>query len=224
VSRSIGSLVLAATAVSAATATAAPVQSCPTLLAVEEAVLTPTTPDGDFGRSVSIDGDWALVAGRPKTRSARSTFYERTAQGWVMRTESSSALSVDLDGDQAVLGLHWNSFRADVLDRSGSSWSITSTVNYQGCPHDDFGESIAIQGTVVAAGVPETIPFFGTVAVYDKVGGVWNRRYWMDVGFLLGQTLDMDGKWVVSGGSMGGAYDHDVLRDNRCCVQADLAA
>ena len=193
-------------AVLAWTPTAARAQ-CPSLVVVEEAVLAPPSPESDFGKSVDVDGGWAIVGGRKHANSggAEVVFYDR-AQGWASQpTGLGGAHTVAMDGKRATAGRSWVFASAYTFELSGSTWNRAPDVVYNGCPHDDFGEGIDIEGDTIVGGAPEDLATWGSILVYDWKPGTstWDLRYSMfsvpdETGIRI--AMGGSGKWVVAAG------------------------
>ena len=130
----------------------------------EQAHLTPSdaTSSIQFGRSVSISGDYAIAGTR---FSSAAYVYERNGTAWneqVKLTPSGTStsgifgFSVFLRGDRLVVGdpheFENGSFagKAYVYDRNGAAWAETAIlVSTNPTPSDEFGYAVSIDEEVV---------------------------------------------------------------------------
>jgi hypothetical protein len=132
-----------------------------------------SAPFNDFGASLALDGEHALV-GSPGLASPAGSqvgaahLFERTASGWTevaeLRASDGAAndrfgVSVALDGDTAVVG----AFTADatapdsgalyVFERVGGTWTQTQKLVGIGADvGEGLGWSLALQGDTLVAG------------------------------------------------------------------------
>ncbi len=139
---------------------------------VEQAVL-PHSPGEDFGYSVALEGDTAVV-GAPWADSEAGAVYVFTRRGsaWSQEarlTASDAAaddrfgFSVSLDGARLAVGaIHGDGAEPDtgvayVFDRSGTVWSEAARLFNpygRGTPSDGLGWSVSTHGHRVVAGAP----------------------------------------------------------------------
>ncbi len=130
---------------------------------VEQAKLTASdaTSGDEFGYSVSISGDYAIVGARvdgDATEQAGSAYiFMRTDSSWVEQAKliandatpsDQFGWSVAISGDHAVVGAYNDDQgSAYAFMRTGSSWSQISTITASdGESRDEFGFSVAISG------------------------------------------------------------------------------
>jgi hypothetical protein len=139
-----------------------------------------TAPDGaagdEFGISVAIDGDTALV-GAPNHGVGENDYqgsvyvFTRSGTTWSFEQELTASdgagsdhfgWSVAISGTIAVVGAHYDDVDANanqgsayVFTRIGTTWGerdkLTAADGAQG---DRFGESVALSGTTILVGVP----------------------------------------------------------------------
>ncbi|MGB5323880.1 MAG: LamG-like jellyroll fold domain-containing protein, partial [Pseudomonadales bacterium] len=161
-----------------------------------EFVLAPSgLDDDDFGQSVAINGDIAVV-GAPLNDvgglSAGAVYsYLYSGSSWVLNQTlypsgagGAFGESVAISGDTLIVGSPWddtvgtNTGAAYVYQRDAGNnwiWSIkllpTTPVTFE-----QFGESVAIDGDVAAVGAPYfdngTNP--GSAYIFQRSGGSWN--------------------------------------------------
>ncbi|MBA2554154.1 MAG: FG-GAP repeat protein [Geodermatophilaceae bacterium] len=148
-----------------------------------------------FGSSVALDGS-SVVVGAPETPTARDDrvgaayVFARSGAGW---TEQGTLLppdgdrndlfgtSVALDGDTAVVGSPYHDNRdpkgtgaAYVFRRSEGSWTGAAKLYPDNFFDAYFGFSVAVDGSVVAVGVPEAqneVFWAGSVHMFTFSGG-----------------------------------------------------
>jgi len=137
----------------------------------------PASGGGDFGTSVSISGDWALV-GEPDgdasfTNDGSAHFFERVGGVWTFRqTVSHTAdnlgeafgASVSISADRAVVGDNLfgvsttnNQGAIFIYERPGPTWiSIGANPIFalDNDRNDEFGASVSISGDWLIAGAP----------------------------------------------------------------------
>jgi hypothetical protein len=169
---------------------------------VEEAVLTAADAaiNDDFGRSVHLAGD-RLIVGAPREESTSTG----TGAAYVFRYENDAwveeeklvpgdaedvdrfGYSVCISGDIAVVGslgdddLGAGSGSVYLFQRSGTSWSQITKLNASdGAEHDNFGRSMAFDGTVLLVGAP----------LHDGPGGNSSGAVYF--------FHNLDGSWVES--------------------------
>jgi len=167
----------------------------------EDQILVPvdTMPDHLFGRSVAVDGEWAVV-GAPHDdengfqAGAAYVYQWEPGSGWVEHTkllasegETGDVLgfSVAIDGERIVAGA-WNdsengieSGSATVFAYDGSAWlEVQQLVPSDGEESDQFGWSVGIDGEIIAVGARVVdLPLFGlghgAVYPFREVAGTW---------------------------------------------------
>jgi len=153
-----------------------------------------TASDGasstNFGSSVSIDGDTALI-GAEGSGDGSVYVYVHSNGVWSEQaklTESDSygygsfGLSVSIDGDTAVIGApRYNEFygAAYVYVRSGGVWSKQAGLSVRDSYQDYFGISVAIDGDIAVIGASRDSDNgidSGSAYVFKRSNGVWSER------------------------------------------------
>ncbi len=198
-----------------------------------EAELTASvgTPDNQFGISVGLSGDTAIV-GAPRDmyqgilgRGAAYVFVRSgavwTQQARLLATdgaeEDNFGLAVALSGDRAVVGARLeesglldNSGAAYVFERSGTSWSQVKKLTASDAASGDmFGWDVAIEGSTVVVGSRFDDSAGGLNAgsayVYVLSGFSWIERKLEpldpQVGGLFGNAVAVSGDRVIVGDS-----------------------
>ncbi len=184
----------------------------------------------EFGSSVAIAGDTAVVASRES-----AYVFARTGQNWTQQAKLAAAdgmagdgfgSSVSISGGTAIVG----SFRsaigsnqgqgaAYVFVLKGSNWLQQSKlVADDGSRFDEFGTSVAVSGEVVIVGAPyddfDIITEQGSAYVFERVGTAWTQRsklvaqdgWFFD---LFGQAVALSGDTALIGApfdTRGSAY------------------
>ena len=189
-----------------------------------------TASDGftshDFGGSVSIDGDTAVIGAVYDGGYSGSAYvYVRSNGVWTEQqklTASDGATgdrfgwSVSIDGDTAVIGARWdddngsNSGSAYIYVRSNGVWSEQAKLTASdGWSNDVFGSSVSIDGDTVVIGALWGDYGSGSAYVYVRSNGVWSEQQKLTAsdgasGDEFGSTVSIDGDTVVIG-----AYNDD---------------
>jgi hypothetical protein len=190
---------------------------------VEAAKLTASdgAPDDDFGRSVAVRGDTALI-GAPGVDDlgadkGATYVFVRSGSTWSEQAKLLASdgggwfgASVALSGETALVGAPThNGIRgaAYAFVRSGTRWSEEDMLlpGVQS-PGDRFGTSVALSGEVALVGAPfEDGPFGGTSGVayvFRRSGKTWaqedklNGRSSSD---RLGMSVSIEGDLALAG-------------------------
>jgi len=151
---------------------------------VQEDKLTASdgAPNDQFGVSVSIDGDYALVGAYGDDSYKGSAYIvKRSGTTWTEEqklTASDGAtgdefgVSVSIDGDYALVGADSDdSYKgsAYVFKRGGSSWVQEDKLTASdGAPNDQFGISVSIDGDYALAGARIDDSSTGSAYVFKK--------------------------------------------------------
>lgn len=185
----------------------------------------------DFGRSVSINGDVAVIGVKyyDGVASASGTAYVYRFDGdsWVYEqqlTASDAAYrdyfgcSVSVSGDYIIIGAYGDdcpgsqSGSAYVFYYNGSSWSQqTKLIPSNGYAGDMFGISVSISGDYVVAGAPYRYSYdSGAAYVYTRSGSTWGTERQINasdavMNELFGYSVAISGDTVV----VGASHDED---------------
>jgi hypothetical protein len=196
----------------------------------EQAKLTASdgAADDDFGYSVSISGDYAIVGAYGDdvyelVDPGSAYIFKRDGTSWseqrklhVLDGAASDyfGYSVSISGDYAVIGANQDdvngmvdSGSAYVFFRSGTSWSQQAKLlALDGAAGDYFGESVSISGDLAIVG-----------AYLDKDKGTgydsgsayifrWDGTSWSQQQRLTASDDDTDGDWFGKSVSINGDY------------------
>ncbi|MDP6053292.1 MAG: FG-GAP repeat protein, partial [Candidatus Latescibacteria bacterium] len=153
----------------------------------------------DFGTSVSISGDYAIVGAHANddggSYSGSAYIFVRSGTNWTEQaklTASDAAASdyfgysVSIDGDYAIVGAHANddggsdSGSAYIFVRSGTNWTQqTKLTALDGGVGDAFGYSVSIAGdyAIVGAYLDEDPGFLtGSAYIFTRSGESWSEQ------------------------------------------------
>jgi len=193
----LSALVLIATPVATASASAAP--AVPrggdplALLAVQQAELT--APDGAandlFGDSVALSGDTALVGAPGKTAGGHAEagavyVFTRLGKSWSQQAELTApdgaasdyfGWSVALSGDTALVGAvgttvsgQYGAGAVYVFTRSGMSWSEQAELT--AADSDSFGSAVALDGNTALVGAAGSAAAY----VFTRSATSWSQQ------------------------------------------------
>ncbi len=187
-----------------------------------------------FGRSVSIDGDYAIIGAYV---AGSAYIFERNGTNWTQQakmtgTENSFAFSVSIYGDYAIIGDHYGNGEkgvAYVFKRNSTAWSEeTKLTASDGAEFDDFGCSVSIDGEYAIVGAEsndDNGSHSGSAYIFKR-----NDTAWIEEAKLIasdgascdffGNSVSIDGDYAVAGASFdddngdesGSAY---VLKKNQ---------
>ncbi len=176
---------------------------------------------GQFGFSVAIDGDTAVV-GAMGIGAGSAYIFQRSAGGWVQRgklTPSNGSIgdhfgwSVDIDGDIAVVGASGNAARGTsagmvyLFEKPPGGWSdMTEATQLTGADTtsgDNFGGAVGVSGTTVLVGADgddDKGNLSGSAYVFEREQGGWTQMAKLTAGD--GTSSDHFGRAVsISGDS-----------------------
>ncbi|MCP4349586.1 MAG: hypothetical protein GY795_29245, partial [Desulfobacterales bacterium] len=198
----------------------------------DEVKLTPDDgSQGDnFGNSVSISGDYAVVGARKADGLYGSAYiFKRDETGWNQQTELIAGDAAD--GDQfgesvcisenyAVVGSSKDdnsSGSAYIFMKDGTSWiRQTKLTANDGSENDLFGHSVSISGNYIAIGAPndnDNGSSSGSVYIFMKDETSWTQQAKLTPGtgawYQSGCSVSVSGDYVivgVSGDNENGYY------------------
>jgi len=183
----------------------------------------------EFGRSVSLNGDTALVGayGDDDTGSASGSAYvfARSGTSWTQEAKllagdgaagDEFGRSVSLSGDTALVGAYLDddngndSGSAYVFVRSGTSWTQEAKLlPSDGAAGDWFGHSVSVSGEAALVGAYQDDDNSGSAYVFARSGTSWTQEAKLLPGD--GPATDLFGYSVSVSGDMAlvGAFDDD---------------
>ncbi|WP_415407100.1 FG-GAP repeat protein [Sulfurovum sp. CS9] len=207
----------------------------------QQAKLTATLPaPGDqFGGSVAILSDTALIGATGNDDGGSAYVFTRSGTAWSQQAKLSASdvarddsfgYSVALSGDTAVVGAYGNadagslSGSAYVFEKPGTSWidmnetaKLTATLPTAG---DNFGYSVSLSGdtAVVGADSNDNSPDLdnGAAYVFTHSGTVWSQQAKLTAsdtaaGDQFGHSVSLSGDTAVVGAD---SKDNSPDQDN----------
>ncbi len=123
-------------------------------------------------------------------------------------------VSVDLDGDVAVVGAYQNDSArgaAYIFRRTGSTWTQTQKlVAADGVADDNFGIAVAIDGPTIIVGAPLDDSSQGAAYVFRESAGTFSQSQKILAsdgisGDEFGNAVDLDGTTAIIGASVENA-------------------
>lgn len=185
----------------------------------EAAKLTPCdAPVNEFGFSISLDGNTALVSAPIDSSIGSACVYVKGPSGaWSVQDELTAdppsdddrfamGWSVSLDGDTAVVGANADdvdekadSGSAYVFTRSGTTWTQQQKLTASdGEAGDGFGLSVSVDGDTIVVGAY----LDGSAYVFTRKGTTWTEQQ----------------KLTASGGGAGDGFGWSVAVDGKTAV------
>ncbi|MDB4456223.1 thrombospondin type 3 repeat-containing protein [bacterium] len=190
--------------------------------------------DDQFGISVSIDGDTAVIGAHYDddngSGSGSAYVYVRSNGVWSEQAKLTASdgawsdnfgYSVSIDGDTAVIGAGYdddngnNSGSAYVYVRSNGVWSEQAKLTASDGPgSDNFGRSVSIDGDTAVIGArldDDNGSDSGSAYVYVRSNGVWSEQQKLTASdgaanYLFGRSVSIDGDTAVIGAFADDAY------------------
>lgn len=206
---------------------------------VEKEILRPDDPyRGDFGESVCISGDYAIVGSEKDVRDEKilgaAYIFKHQGDSWVQQAkliasdaaaDDNFGCSVAIDGDYAVVGADEDDDGYDaagsayVFKRVGDTWSQVAKLHaFDPNTRDHFGTSVAISGTKIVVGAPIVTGYgfygddpggTGVVYVFSYNGSIWIEEqklvpsdaedYWWLNHMCFGRSVSIYNEMVLVG-------------------------
>ena len=154
-----------------------------------------TAPDGipadEFGFSVVLDGDTALIGASYAGNgwSGKAYVFTRTGTTWAVEAtltasdgqpEDQFGWSVSLSGDFAVIGSVYDDERtgsAYVFTRTGTTWTQQAKLSASDAALEDaFGVSVGIDGDTIVVGAGWKDTFTGAAYIYTRTETTWTQE------------------------------------------------
>jgi len=180
-----------------------------------------------FGRSVSIDGDYAIVGALHDNDngdwSGSAYVFIRSGTAWAEQAKLLASdgaaydyfgCSVSIDGDYAIVGA-WDdddivasSGSAYVFTRSGTDWTEQAKLlASDGAVGDSFGCSVSIDGDYAIIGADyddDNGSQSGSAYVFTRSGTDWTQQAKLlasdgDIGDRFGVSVSIDGDYAIVG-------------------------
>lgn len=146
---------------------------------VKSATLIPSNNNINFGKSVEIFGDYAIVGG---PSSGTAYIYKKPAGGWsgtltetkLINTNFNDLrnINVSIWGDYAVIGAPYHNDRGRVQiyyrnEGGTDNWGLCKVIDGQQ-NNDEFGASVDIYNDLLAIGAPQGGWNRGYINMYDR--------------------------------------------------------
>ena len=153
--------------------------------------------DDEFGISVAVDGDIAVVGARQDdTRNGSAYVFTKVSGVWSQAAKLTASdgaaddefgYSVAVDGDTIVVGAHQNDAdtnnndegAAYVFTKPDSGWAdMTQTAKltaFGAAAGDEFGISVAVDGDTILVGAHQNDSNKGAAYIFTKFSGVWGN-------------------------------------------------
>jgi len=181
-----------------------------------------------YGTLLADSGDTLLVASKDsvdvRVRGATASVWNH--QALLGPVGIATPVAIAVDGDTAVVGFNSNTgaWSADVFQRSGTSWSLTSTLAPSDpVPNNLFGAAVGVHGSTIYVGAPGADSFEGAVYVFQLQSGTWSETAKIVpaapvAGGHFGASLVVDGTTLAVGANtsssmppaVGAVYFFDV--------------
>ena len=161
---------------------------------IEEATLQPQLPQvsANFGRSVAIQGDIAVVGATGHSDVGRAFVFERSGTQWTQVAELSPSqssigaqfgFSVAISGNRIAIGANrdgdagTDAGAVHLFDFAAGTWQESSKLIAADVGGADFfGESVSLNGSTLVVGAPrddQTATNAGAAYVFEANGGSW---------------------------------------------------
>src|SRR2546421_5417648 len=201
------------------------------LLPIPRTAADPST-DKNFGYSVAISGDYAIIGGYGDTASKGAAYiFFRNASNWVMQAKLIAddgsfndffGYSVDISGDYAIVGAFNRTVGANnsqgaayIFFRNGNAWTQQAKIiASDGGYADNFGISVGISGDYAIVGSYQDAiganTWQGSAYVFVRAGTLWTQQQKIiasdgAAGDNFGFDVAISGDYAIVG-----AYNHDV--------------
>lgn len=184
--------------------------------------------DSNFGFSVDIDGEYAVVGATEhhSSRTGAAYIYKNTGEGWVQQTKLSPSdgtsadsfgYSVAIDDDTVLVGSIYdddngeNSGSAYVFKRNSNTWTQQDKLlPSDGKAYDFFGYSVSLEGDAALIGATSTGYYnedrIGSAYVFKRNGDSWNQQAILTASDgasrdAFGRSVSINGGRLVVGSS-----------------------
>ena len=198
-------------------------------------ILASDGADGDFfGKSVSIDGDYAVIGAICDCDHSGSAYiFHRIGNTWTEQAKITASdgeggdyfgHSVSIAGDYVVISADWDddnghhSGSAYIFHRIGTIWTEQAKITASdGASHDYFGQSVSIDGDFVVVGAwgdDDNGEGTGSAYIFNRIGTTWSQQIKITAsdgegGDHFGMSVSIAGDYVVVG-----AYGSDGSGSN----------
>ena len=173
----------------------------------------------EFGNSVSIDGDYAIVGSWKDDIDKGSAYiFKREGTSWIQKQKLSASdgeendefgVSVSIDGDYAIVGASDDdgyTGSAYVFKREGETWiEVQKLIASDGATGDLFGESVSIDDDYILIGARSYFDNnFGSGYIFHLDGTVWIEEQKLlasdgQMGDGFGFSVSLSGDYALIG-------------------------
>jgi len=184
-------------------------------------VATDGLNNNDFGCSVSISGDYAIIGASSTNYKGSAYIFVRVGGNWSQQAKLTASdglvedyfgSSVSISGDNAIVGARGDDFGSNInqgsayiFNRTGSTWTQqTKLIPTDAFYGDNFGNNVSIDGDYAIIGASNGNVNFGqngSSYIFFKRGGTWSQQ----------------AKLIASDGVKGDGFGYSV------CISGDYA-
>ena len=189
--------------------------------------------DIEFGKSVSIDGDYCIVGAASFVYEGSAYIFKRGGTTWTKEATLTAlagnfsnmfGCSVSIDGEYAIIGDSFDddngnaSGAAYVFKRESEAWSQQAKLlPSDGATYDSFGGSVYIDGDYAVIGASfedENGTDSGSAYIFKREGEIWSEQAKLTAsdgneGDLFGRSVSIDSEYAIIG-----AYRDDSSEPN----------
>ena len=185
-----------------------------------------TASDGaagdNFGGSVAIDGDYAIVGAQfdddNGSSSGSAYIFQRSGSAWIQQTKLTPsdgdsneqfACSVAIDGDYAIVGAYRDKYTgvsgsAYIFKHNGSAWIEQTKLIASDGRGRSYGFSVSISGDYVIVGAPSSNMGTGSAYIYQHSDSSWIEQTRLIAsdscsGDYFGCSVSISGDYVIVG-------------------------
>jgi hypothetical protein len=175
-----------------------------------------------FGASVSINGDYAIVSAQSHNSGQGSAYvFHRLGTNWTQQSELTAidgapgdafSTSVAIEGEYAVVGApnHNGSGAVYVFKRTGTAWDqVAELTGSDAIAGDAFGFSVAKDDTSILVGARYASAARGAAYVFTSSGETWTQQAILvasegEPEDQFGISVSIDGSYAIigAGGNM----------------------
>ncbi len=202
----------------------------------EKLISTDGSPGDNFGLSISIDGNYAIVGAYDENGGAGSAYiYDRNGETWTERQKLTASdgeagdyfgYSVSIYENLAVIGAYGDegdTGSAYIFNRSESTWieehKLTASDGEAG---DYFGSSVSINKNIAIVGAYGDDSYTGSVYAFNhtNTNGTENIKLEApdsEIGDRFGYSLSYDGRFAIIGAHGDDSYSGSAYILEYCC-------
>ncbi|MEH0022218.1 MAG: cohesin domain-containing protein [Desulfobacter sp.] len=186
------------------------------------------TENDEFGGTVSVDGDYAVVgARRDESYKGAAYVFKKEGTTWTQQAKLTAAdgeandyfgATVSIDGDYIVISAHQdddaaiNAGAVYVFKRDGETWVQQAKLTASDASYDEsFGTACAISGDYIVVGLSmddDEEMNSGSAYIFKRDGETWTEQAkikpsYATAGNSFGRSVAIEGDYV----SIGANYD-----------------